>query len=159
LSHIEDAITYSGIAPENMELELTESALMEDAPSAKALMGQLSSMGVRTAIDDFGTGYSSLAYLKEFPLDRIKIDRCFVSDLPQDDNLSIITRSILSLAQGLGLGTIAEGVEKEEQIDFLRNYGCEELQGFLLSKPLSATQLEEFLENHEGHVAAMATVA
>ncbi|MBB5018778.1 diguanylate cyclase (GGDEF)-like protein/PAS domain S-box-containing protein [Chitinivorax tropicus] len=127
--------------PELVELELTESILMQDAEAAIANMGRLKGIGVRLSIDDFGTGYSSLSYLKRFPIDKLKIDQSFVRDLPHDADNAAITAAIISLAQSLHLQVIAEGVEDEEQRDFLLSRGCTENQGFLHSPPLPA---EEF---------------
>jgi diguanylate cyclase (GGDEF)-like protein len=149
VAQVENAIAYSDIAPGQIELEITETVLMEDAATAERVLRKLSAMGVSIAIDDFGTGYSSLAYVKAFPIDRIKVDRSFIQDIPGDATGSVITQSILSLAKSLGLHTIAEGVETQEQVDFLRSHGCDELQGYLLSRPLPPTQVEELLDQHQ----------
>ncbi len=119
-----------------LELEITESTVMHNAPHAIALLTQLKQMGIRIAIDDFGTGYSSLAYLKRFPIDSLKIDRSFVADVPQDPGNTAITQAIVAMAHSLGLKVIAEGVETAEQLVFLRDQGCEELQGYYFSRPL-----------------------
>ena len=149
VAQVENAIAYSDITPQQIELEITETVLMEDAATAERVLHKLSAMGVSIAIDDFGTGYSSLAYVKAFPIDRIKVDRSFIQDIPGDATGSVITQSILSLAKSLGLHTIAEGVETQEQVDFLRSHGCDELQGYLLSRPLPPTQVEELLDQHQ----------
>jgi diguanylate cyclase (GGDEF)-like protein len=126
-----------------LELELTESILVHDANDALARLSQLSQLGVRLAIDDFGTGYSSLAYLKRFPIDRLKIDRSFVKGLPSDESDAAIVRAIVQLAQALAMTVIAEGVETEPQRAFLLELGCNEFQGFLYAPALDALSFEE----------------
>ncbi|MDH4390521.1 MAG: EAL domain-containing protein [Aquabacterium sp.] len=126
-----------------LELELTESILVHDADEALARLSQLSQLGVRLAIDDFGTGYSSLAYLKRFPIDRLKIDRSFVKGLPADESDGAIVRAIVQLAQALAMQVIAEGVETEPQRAFLLELGCDEFQGFLYAPALDALSFEE----------------
>jgi diguanylate cyclase (GGDEF)-like protein/PAS domain S-box-containing protein len=128
-----------------LELEITESTVMHNAQRAAALLGQLKEMGIRVAIDDFGTGYSSLAYLKRFPIDSLKIDRSFIADVPGDSGNTAITQAIMAMAHSLGLKVIAEGVETEEQLAFLRAHGCEELQGYLFSKPVTAEEATALL--------------
>ena len=126
-----------------LELELTESILVHDANEALARLSQLSQLGVRLAIDDFGTGYSSLAYLKRFPIDRLKIDRSFVKGVPTDESDGAIVRAIVQLAQALDMKVIAEGVETEPQRAFLLELGCDEFQGFLYAPALDAISFEE----------------
>ncbi len=126
-----------------LELELTESILVQDADDALARLAQLSHLGVRLAIDDFGTGYSSLAYLKRFPIDRLKIDRSFVKGVPLDDSDCAIVRAVVQLAQALGMKVIAEGVETEPQRAFLHALGCDEFQGFLYAPALDAPSFEQ----------------
>lgn len=126
-----------------LELELTESILVHDANEALARLSQLSQLGVRLAIDDFGTGYSSLAYLKRFPIDRLKIDRSFVKGLPADESDGAIVRAIVQLAQALAMTVIAEGVETEPQRAFLLELGCDDFQGFLYAPALDALSFEE----------------
>ena len=126
-----------------LELELTESILVHDANEALARLSQLSQLGVRLAIDDFGTGYSSLAYLKRFPIDRLKIDRSFVKGVPADDSDCAIVRAVVQLAQALGMKVIAEGVETELQRAFLLELGCDEFQGFLFAPALDAASFED----------------
>ncbi|HEX2828360.1 MAG TPA: EAL domain-containing protein [Burkholderiales bacterium] len=128
-----------------LELEITESTVMHNAQRAAALLSQLKEMGIRVAIDDFGTGYSSLAYLKRFPIDSLKIDRSFVADVPGDTGNTAITQAIMAMAHSLGLKVIAEGVESEEQLAFLRQHGCEELQGYYFSKPVTAEEATKML--------------
>jgi len=142
---IERALDEAGLPAHLLELEITESMLMRDAARAAELMGQLKQRGVRIAIDDFGTGYSSLAYLKAFPLDYLKIDRSFVTDIPGDGNAEAIVRSVIALAHSLGLKVIAEGVESRDQLAFLDGLGCDEIQGYYLSRPERAEQLLQLL--------------
>jgi len=133
-------IAASGIAPACLELELTESILMQDVGSALATLSGLKRLGLCIAIDDFGTGYSSLNYLKQFPIDVLKIDRSFVDGLPQGEQDGQIARAIIAMAHSLNLAVIAEGVETQEQLDFLRRHDCDEVQGYLLGRPMPAKQ-------------------
>lgn len=134
---IEGALKETGLAPDTLELEVTESMLMRDVPAVIDTLEQFRQLGVRLAMDDFGTGYSSLAYLRRFPLDVLKIDRSFVNDLYADDSGAAIIRTILSLADNLGLESVAEGVERVEQHAFLRREGCRTVQGYLYARPSS----------------------
>ena len=133
------------LPPTLLELELTESSVMENPEEAIEILQRLGRMGVSLAIDDFGTGYSSLAYLKLFPIDHLKIDRSFVTDIETDLNDRAIAFGTIALAHSLGLNVIAEGVETEDQLELLRSNGCDEVQGFLLSKPLSSAAAFAFL--------------
>lgn len=139
------ALAESGLDPELLELEITESAVMENPHEAIDILERLGRMGVTLAIDDFGTGYSSLAYLKLFPIDHLKIDRSFVADIETDLNDRAIALGTIALAHSLGLNVIAEGVENEDQLELLRTNGCDEIQGFLLSKPLNSAAAFAFL--------------
>jgi EAL domain-containing protein (putative c-di-GMP-specific phosphodiesterase class I) len=112
--------------------------LIEDSETVLGIMSELGAMGVRIAIDDFGTGHSSLSYLKRFDLDTLKIDRSFVRDTPDDPEDSAIATAVIALAHGLRLNVVAEGVENQAQLDFLRRQGCDQIQGYLLSRPLDA---------------------
>ncbi|MDO8718025.1 MAG: EAL domain-containing protein [Polaromonas sp.] len=138
-------IARTGIAPHRLKLELTESLLADRMEITIAKMGSLKALGVTLAIDDFGMGYSSLSVLKRLPLDQLKIDRTFVADLLTDPNDAAISRAIITLAQSLGLGVVAEGVETQAQRDFLIRQGCEHFQGYLFSEPLPIAQLEAYL--------------
>lgn len=133
------------LAPQYLELELTEGVAMEDAPAAIAVMDRLHARGIRMSIDDFGTGYSSLSYLKRFKVYKLKIDQSFVRDIGQDPEDRAIVVAIISLANSLGLQTIAEGVETEGQLAFLREQGCDEVQGYYFSKPMPADAFEAFV--------------
>jgi EAL domain-containing protein (putative c-di-GMP-specific phosphodiesterase class I) len=139
-------IADSGIAPHKLKLELTESLLAHGIEVTVAKMGTLKAMGVTLSLDDFGMGYSSLSYLKRLPLDQLKIDREFVKDILTDANDAAIARTIIGLAQSLGLGVIAEGVETQAQRDFLAQQGCLEFQGYLFCKPLPINELEAFID-------------
>jgi diguanylate cyclase (GGDEF)-like protein/PAS domain S-box-containing protein len=140
------AIKHAGIPPQKLKLELTESLLADGIEVTVAKMGSLKDMGVTLSLDDFGMGYSSLSYLKRLPLDQLKIDREFVKDILTDANDAAIARTIIGLAQSLGLGVVAEGVETPEQRAFLAQQGCYEYQGYLFCKPLPIDELEAFMD-------------
>ena len=142
------AIEDASIPPSLLELELTESMVMRDADETIASLRRLKDAGISLAVDDFGTGYSSLAYLKRFPIDALKIDRSFVSELKAVGDDASICAAIIALAHSLGLKVIAEGVENEEQIELLKRYACDEVQGYFFSKPLSAEDVEKFLTEY-----------
>lgn len=144
LGEVQAILEKSGIDPRRIELEVTESTIMCNTEQSIAILNGFRNMGIQLAVDDFGTGYSSLAYLKRFPLTRLKIDRSFVHELPYDTNDAAIARSIIALANGLGLEVIAEGVESWEQAEFLKKEGCVEAQGYLYSKPLQASALPTY---------------
>jgi diguanylate cyclase (GGDEF)-like protein/PAS domain S-box-containing protein len=136
------------LAPQYLELELTEGVAMDDAPAAIAVMDRLHARGIRMSIDDFGTGYSSLSYLKRFKVYKLKIDQSFVRDIGNDPEDRAIVVAIIGLASSLGLQTIAEGVETEGQLAFLREQGCDEVQGYFYSKPLTAESFAAFVRAH-----------
>lgn len=138
-------LAEAGVDPHRLELELTESMIMQRADAAVGTMHDLKRVGIRLAIDDFGTGYSSLAYLRRFPIDTLKIDRSFVMDLTAEQDCRTIAGTIIVLAHGLGMTTVAEGIETPEQLAILRDGGCDEIQGFLFSKPLPAEEFVRFL--------------
>jgi diguanylate cyclase (GGDEF)-like protein/PAS domain S-box-containing protein len=135
----------TGCAAASLELEITESVVMDDPEAAVATLQHLSNMGVSLAIDDFGTGYSSLSYLKRFPIDALKIDRSFVRDITTDSDDAAIAKAVIALAHSMKLKVIAEGVETIEQLDFLREQQCDQMQGYYLSRPVSAMQLDQLL--------------
>ena len=143
---IREVLEESGLQASCLELEITESLVMDDVELAIATMRELEAMGVRLAIDDFGTGYSSLAYLKRFPVDVLKIDQSFVRDIETDAGSAAMVAAIVSLAHDLGMRVIAEGVETVAQREFLRERGCDESQGYLFSRPLPAAEFEKMLE-------------
>lgn len=144
------ALTESGLDPGCLELELTESSIMKNAEQTVATLHQLKEMGIKISIDDFGSGYSSLTYLKHLPLDTLKIDRSFVRDMTTDSNNAAIVMAIITLAHSLKLQVIAEGVETEDQSRFLRLLKCDEMQGYLFSRPLPAEAFERLLAEGEG---------
>ncbi|MDD0837786.1 EAL domain-containing protein [Curvibacter sp. HBC61] len=142
---VQRLIKEAGIAPQLLELELTEGAAMDDPEGAIAIMDRLHDQGIRLLIDDFGTGYSSLSHLKRFQVYKLKIDQSFVRDLSEAAQDQGIVKAIIGMAQALGLRTIAEGVETEGQIEFLRTLGCDEIQGYYYSRPLPAAEFEAYL--------------
>ncbi len=148
---VKQALEESGLPPTLLELELTESILVENVEGVLASLKRLKQLGVKLSIDDFGTGYSSLAYLKRFDIDRLKIDRTFVRDLATDPEDAAIVRAIIQMAHSLNLRTIAEGVETEEMLAQLRTFGCDEMQGYLLARPMPAADMERFLRERLGH--------
>jgi len=141
------ALERTGAAPSRLQLELTESLLLDDVEEVIAKMETLRARGVSFALDDFGTGYSSLSYLRRLPLDQLKIDKSFVTDIVGNTNDAVISRTIVALARSLGLAVIAEGVETTEQRQFLALQGCRSYQGFLLSAPLALAELESLLDH------------
>jgi EAL domain-containing protein (putative c-di-GMP-specific phosphodiesterase class I) len=144
VAQVARVLEESGMDASSLELELTESMIMRDPDQSMRTLAALKNLGVKLSIDDFGTGHSSLAYLKRLPLDRLKIDRAFVRDIGRDPDDEAICRTVIELARQLGLSTIAEGVEREEQAEFMRREGCQVMQGFLYSKPLTADALAAF---------------
>ncbi len=150
LEAVDRALAKSGLAPQLLELELTESALMQSVDAALRLMQDLRGRGIQLAIDDFGTGYSSLSYLKQFPVKKLKIDQSFVRTMLQNKGDASIVKAIVAMAQSLNLRTIAEGVETEEGAAFLRVIGCDEMQGYFFSRPLPAGQIKEVLSAQAG---------
>lgn len=145
LHTITTVLENSGLPAKYLELEITESALMEREQESIALLKRLRELGVRVAIDDFGTGYSSLSYLKKFPLDVLKIDKSFVDDIPHDKDDMVIASTIVAMGHSLGLKVLAEGVETPEQLEFLNSKNCHYYQGYLTSPPVPADQFERFL--------------
>jgi EAL domain-containing protein (putative c-di-GMP-specific phosphodiesterase class I) len=139
----------TGLDPKYLGLELTESALMKNADLAASILSTLRETGVRVAVDDFGTGYSSLSYLRRFPLDALKIDQSFVQLITTHPNDTIIVRAIMSMGQSLNLRVIAEGVETQAQLDFLKAHQCDEAQGYYFGWPVPPQQLARLLEQHD----------
>jgi len=139
------ALTEAGLAANRLELEVTETLLLQDDEANIELMRALRKMGVRIAMDDFGTGYSSLGYLRRFPFDKIKIDQSLIRDLPDGAEGDAIVAAIIALAHSLGMSVTAEGVETQAQLELLRNNGCAQLQGYLFSRPVPATEIPALL--------------
>lgn len=143
---VAETLNETGLHPSYLEIELTES-VMHDAPQLVSMLGELKRIGVQVAIDDFGTGYSSLSSLKRFPVDRLKVDRSFVEHLAIDPDDAAIVRTIIALGRNLGLKVVAEGVETAEQMQFLREHACDEVQGYYFSRPVPAQQFENLLRS------------
>jgi EAL domain-containing protein (putative c-di-GMP-specific phosphodiesterase class I) len=141
---VQSALADSGLPASRLDLEITESSLL-DLETNLQTMDRLKKLGVGLSIDDFGTGYSSLSYLKRFPVDRLKIDASFVRDVADDPDDAVIVVAIIGLAHHLQLRVIAEGVETEEQMAFLRRHGCDEVQGYLLARPMPAEAALDWL--------------
>jgi EAL domain-containing protein (putative c-di-GMP-specific phosphodiesterase class I) len=142
---ISQALRVSGLEPRCLELEITESVIMHNASEAIVMLEKLGHMGVDISIDDFGTGYSSLSYLKRFSIDKLKIDQGFIRNVPGDQDDAAIVKAIIALAHSLRLRVVAEGVEHEDQLQFLRSLGNDEYQGYFHSRPLPAAELERYL--------------
>jgi diguanylate cyclase (GGDEF)-like protein/PAS domain S-box-containing protein len=154
------ALASSGLHPTRLEIEITETVLLQNKETTLAVLHQLRALGVRIALDDFGTGYSSLTYLQCFPFDKIKIDRSFVKDITENTGSLNIVRAVAALASGMGMTATAEGVETREQLDSITSEGCTEMQGFLFSRPLPAREIERlFLSGREIELAPDRIVA
>jgi EAL domain-containing protein (putative c-di-GMP-specific phosphodiesterase class I) len=139
------ALDDTGFDPAWLEMEITESQVMRQTEGMIMLLNQLSEMGIQIAIDDFGTGYSSLSYLKRLPIQKLKIDQSFVRDITSDPDDAAIATAIIALAHTLKLRVVAEGVETQQQLEFLSTRQCDRMQGFLFSRPLAAADCGEFL--------------
>ena len=146
LSIISTALEKSNLSADSLELEITESAVMHDPEAVILSLHELSAHGMKLAIDDFGTGYSSLAYLKRFPVNTLKIDRAFITDISSDNDDVAIVEAVLGLGKHFNMKVVAEGVEDEEQLKFLKTQGCDIAQGYYISKPLSSDQYKHWLE-------------
>jgi len=149
LDDIRAILAETGLAPQMLELELTEGMIIQNVRRAVALLGEIKQLGVRLAIDDFGTGYSSLGQLKNFPIDTLKVDRSFVRDLATNLDDQAITTAIIAMGRTLSLTVVAEGVETPEQEEFLRQHACDEMQGYYFSRPIDAAAFAALLENHQ----------
>jgi EAL domain-containing protein (putative c-di-GMP-specific phosphodiesterase class I) len=145
-------VEQNGALPHQIELEITEGTLMDNAELMENLLALLSVQGFQIAVDDFGTGYSSLSYLRRLSIDRIKIDKSFVKDIPHDSNDSAICSAIISMAHNLNLKVIAEGVETKEQMEYLRRERCDEIQGYIFSKPVTPEEVSEMVRQGFWHV-------
>ncbi len=148
LPQVAQSLRSAGVNPAQIELEITESLLMQALPDLNERLGELTALGLQLALDDFGTGYSSLGYLKRLPISRLKIDRSFITGVPGSPEGEAIIRATLSMAHDLGLGVVAEGVETEDQRDFLLGHGCERLQGFLIARPMDAAAFAAWWRAH-----------
>jgi EAL domain-containing protein (putative c-di-GMP-specific phosphodiesterase class I) len=148
------ALGQSGLAASRLELEITESVLLQADRTVLDALHQFRDLGVRICMDDFGTGYSSLSYLRSFPFDKIKIDRSFIQELGKDNDCMAIIRAVMKLGSSLGMITTAEGVETEEQLEILRAEGCMQVQGFLFSKAIPATEIPLLLRRLRARVQA-----
>ena len=157
VDEVTEMLALAGCEPHQIELELTESAVMDQPDAAEATMRRLKALGVRLAMDDFGTGYSSLAALKRFPVDCVKIDRSFVNDIPGDAGDAALTCAIIAMGHSLGLHVVAEGVERRDQLDFLRREGCDEYQGYFFAKPMPEAALLALLAPLPRELLAAAT--
>lgn len=144
---IREILKDTGLAPQRLELEITEGVLLRDKERATAILQELKAMGIRIAMDDFGTGYSSLSYLQSFPFDKIKIDSSFVSGLADNEDARAIVQAIVGLGKGLKMPVVAEGVETEAQLAILRGESCDEIQGYLVSKPCAISDFEDVLRS------------
>jgi EAL domain-containing protein (putative c-di-GMP-specific phosphodiesterase class I) len=147
---VESALLDTGLDPGLLDLEVTESALMNHEQSAAAQLARLRDQGISISLDDFGTGYSSMSYLKNLPLDCLKIDQSFVRGIETSPGDAAITDAILSMAKALKLRTVAEGVESEAQRHFLAQRSCDEVQGYLFSRPVPSDEFEDFVERNTG---------
>jgi EAL domain-containing protein (putative c-di-GMP-specific phosphodiesterase class I) len=143
---VRDILEETGFDPARLELELTETAIMNDMRNAVEVLNELHEIGISLSIDDFGTGYSSLSYLRQLPVNRIKIDRSFISEVDSADSAAAIARAVVNLGQSLGLEVVAEGVETTAQLDYLREIKCDEAQGYLYGRPMPASEFEAYLE-------------
>lgn len=155
LATVARALADTGLPPQHLELEITETYIMQQAQLNIRVMEDLRALGVALAIDDFGTGQSSLGYLKRLPVDKLKIDRSFVMDIPQDSNDMAITRAIIALGHNLHLTVLAEGIETVEQAAFLKELGCDEAQGYYFSRPMDSASFREFLQERAGNCRAL----
>jgi EAL domain-containing protein (putative c-di-GMP-specific phosphodiesterase class I) len=148
IDDIRTALNDSGMAPNLLELEITESMVMHNPTRMIAVLAKIKNLGVRLAIDDFGTGYSSLAQIKHFHVDTLKVDRSFIRNIPKDSEDKAITEAIIALGKPLSFIVVAEGVETVDQLDFLREHSCDEMQGHYFSKPIAPEQFADLLREH-----------
>ncbi len=146
---ISDVLRETGLDPQYLELEVTETALILHEVRARAVLQELADLGIRISLDDFGTGYSSLSYLKRFPVHTLKIDQSFIAGIGSVSEDEAITAAILSMARDLGIHVVAEGIETHEQRRFLEDRACDEIQGYLLSRPLAPEDFKTFLDEHD----------
>ncbi len=150
------ALRETGFPARRLEFEVTESLLLVDEERTRRTLNRLKVMGIRIALDDFGTGYASLSYLRSFPFDKIKIDQTFVRDLPRDSDCNAIVRSVVLLAQMLGMRTVAEGIETVDHLNQVVAAGCDEIQGYYLSRPVPAALVPAIIADCENRLAEAA---
>ncbi|MEO1685762.1 MAG: bifunctional diguanylate cyclase/phosphodiesterase, partial [Cyanobacteria bacterium J06631_12] len=155
IDSVKNTLATTGLTPQNLELEVTETALMQDAESAIAILTELKALGIRIAIDDFGTGYSSLSYLKQLPIDTLKIDNCFVRGATHDPKNQAILQSTIELAHRLNLKVVAEGVENQAEQGLLSQYQCDYLQGYWVGRPMPAARMEGALKESREEQASL----
>lgn len=148
LQFIQQVLSNIGLPGQALQLEITEGLLMGEAELLLPVFNAIKKLGVSISLDDFGTGFSSLSYLQRFPIDNLKIDRSFIRDIPQNQDSVVLTRAIIAMANALGMSVTAEGVEKADQMFFLTDSGCQEMQGFYFSKPLPVSDFENLLTSH-----------
>jgi EAL domain-containing protein (putative c-di-GMP-specific phosphodiesterase class I) len=149
------ALTQAGLEPHRLELEVTETIFLELTATTQKVLQQIQSLGVRLAMDDFGTGYSSLGYLRQAEFDTLKVDRSFVQAMSAEDPESTaIIRAVVALAGSLGMKTVAEGVQTEEQLELVRTLGCDRIQGYIFSKPVEASAAKAMLDENRNRAAA-----
>jgi len=146
IGSVQAALTASCLRPDRLDLEITESVFLRDTVSTLTALHQLRAMGIGVALDDFGTGYSSLSYLRSFPFSKIKIDQSFVRDLMTNKESMSIVRAVTGLGKNLGIKTIAEGVETQEQLNKLRDKGCDQVQGYFFSRPRPSSEVPALIE-------------
>ena len=146
LKTVKEALNQFPVSPESLEIEITETMFMDDIDEAISILNNLRSMGIEISLDDFGTGYSSLSYLKKLPINKVKIDKSFISDLTNDSGNAVLTQAIIKMSELLNLQVVAEGVECQEQADILSEYGCQSMQGYFFAKPMTANNYENFIK-------------
>ncbi|OGI37997.1 MAG: hypothetical protein A2140_07740 [Candidatus Muproteobacteria bacterium RBG_16_62_13] len=154
LGVVRDALGASGLKPDCIEFEITESAIMLEPERSRAMLQEFRSLGITQSIDDFGTGFTSLSYLKDLPIDKVKIDRSFVTNMLRNDRDAILVRSTIDLAHNMGYQVIAEGVEDENTWAALENLGCDVIQGYYVARPMTASALEEWIGRSQWQMVA-----
>ena len=159
VGEIATLLAESGMPPEHLVLEITERTLLQDEQQARAVLTQLTSTGIRVSIDDYGTGYSSLASLRQLPIQQVKIDRCFVTGIPDDASNDAIVRSTVDLAHALGAVVVAEGVESTSELQRLAETACDLAQGYLIGRPLPAEELAQLIHQRRAQVPAPTRLA
>jgi EAL domain-containing protein (putative c-di-GMP-specific phosphodiesterase class I) len=144
-----EVLLASGLPAHALQLEITEGLLMVEAEHLSSVFDAIKTLGISISLDDFGTGFSSLSYLQRFPIDNLKIDRSFIREIPENQDSVVLTKAIIAMSSALGMSVTAEGVENVEQLDFLKDAGCDEIQGFYFSKPISVELFSELLRQHK----------